>query len=186
MLIMDKDKKIKILAISIISAIIVSLIIVFSIPEITIFPNPLENHLCPKMVPNYILWISNILMIIIIIPLSYYFISRRLEKKLEKNIEVLFKLIKKQNNSVNSKTKIENGDTNLILRFLNPNERKVVEKLIENKGKVFQSEITRMQGMTKLKTHRAVKELEFKGIIKIQKDGMTNKITLSDDVKELF
>jgi predicted transcriptional regulator len=183
---MDKDKKIKILAISIISAIIVSLIIVFSIPEITIFPNPLGNHLCPKMVPNYILWISNILMIIIIIPISYYFISRRLEKKLEKNIEVLFKLIKKQNNSVNSKTKIENGDTNLILRFLNPNERKVVEKLIENKGNAFQSEITRMQGMTKLKTHRAVKELELKGIIKIQKDGMTNKITLSDDVKELF
>jgi len=40
--------------------------------------------------------------------------------------------------------------------------------------------------MTKLKTHRAIKELEFKGIIKLQKDGMTNTITLSNDVKELF
>lgn len=183
---MGKDKKTKLLTISIISAIIIGFIIIFSIPKFTIFPNPLENHLCPRMVPNYILWISNILMIMLVVPISYYFISRRLEKKLEKNVEVLFKLIKKQNSPTKSKEGIKNGNTNLILRFLSSNERRVVEKLIENKGKAFQSEITRLQGMTKLKTHRAVKELESKGIIKIQKDGMTNKIRLSEDVKELF
>ena len=180
------NKKRNILIISIISAVIIGLIIIFTLPDLVTFPNPLQNHLCPRMVPNYILWLSMVLMIIVIIPISYYFISKRLEKKLEKNIEILFKLIKKHDNPTNSKRKIENGNTHLILKFLRPDERKVVEKLIENKGKVFQSEITRMQGMTKLKTHRAIKELEFKGIIKIQKDGMTNKITLSEDVKELF
>jgi len=183
---MNKNKKINILIISIISAFIVGLIIIFTLPGLVTFSNPLQNHLCPRMVPNYVLWLSMILMIIVIVPISYYLISRRLENKLEKNMELLFKFIKKHNNKNNPRRKIENGNTPLILKFLKPDERKVVEMLIENKGKVSQSEITRMPGMTKLKTHRAIKELEFKGIIQIQKDGMTNKITLSNDVKELF
>ena len=183
---MDKDKKRNILIISIISAFIIGLIIILTIPGLITFSNPLQNHLCPRMIPNYILWLSMILMIIVIVPISYYFISKRLENKLEKNMEILFKLIKKHDDNNNFKKKIESGNTPLILKFLKPDERKVVEMLIENKGKVAQSEITRMPGMTKLKTHRAIKELEFKGIIKIQKDGMTNRITLSDDVKELF
>ena len=183
---MDKDKKMNFLMISIISAFVIGLIIIFTIPGLITFSNPLQNHLCPRMVPNYILWLSMILMIAIIVPISYYFISRRLENKLEKNMEILFKLIKKHDNNDNSKRKIENRNTPLILKFLKPDERKVVETLIENKGKVSQLEITRMPGMTKLKTHRAIKELEFKGIIKLQKDGMTNTITLSNDVKELF
>jgi len=183
---MDKDKKMNFLMISIISTFVIGLIIIFTIPGLITFSNPLQNHLCPRMVPNYILWLSMILMIAVIVPISYYFISRRLENKLEKNMEILFKLIKKHDNNDNSKRKIENRNTPLILKFLKPDERKVVETLIENKGKVSQSEITRMPGMTKLKTHRAIKELEFKGIIKLQKDGMTNTITLSNDVKELF
>ena len=183
---MNKNKKINILIISIISAFIVGLIIIFTLPGLVTFSNPLQNHLCPRMVPNYVLWLSMILMIIVIVPISYYLISRRLENKLEKNMEILFKFIKKHNNKNNPRRKIENGNTPLILKFLKPDERKVVEMLIENKGKVSQSEITRMPGMTKLKTHRAIKELEFKGIIQIQKDGMTNKITLSNDIKELF
>jgi len=180
------NKKRNILIISIISAIIIGLIIIFTILDFVTISNPLQNHLCPRMVPNYVLWLSMILMIIVIVPISYYFISRKLENKLEKNMEILFKLIKKHDNNNNTKRKIENGNTPLILKFLKPDERQVVGMLIENKGKVSQSEITRMQGMTKLRTHRAIKELEFKGIIKTQKDGMTNKITLSDDIKELF
>jgi len=135
---MDKDKKMNFLMISIISAFVIGLIIIFTIPGLITFSNPLQNHLCPRMVPNYILWLSMILMIAIIVPISYYFISRRLENKLEKNMEILFKLIKKHDNNDNSKRKIENRNTPLILKFLKPDERKVVETLIENKGKVSQ------------------------------------------------
>ena len=65
-------------------------------------------------------------------------------------------------------------------------ERKVVERLIEKKGDVLQSEISKMEGMNKLKTHRAVIDLERKGIIKRESYGKTHHITLSKDVKELI
>jgi hypothetical protein len=61
-----------------------------------------------------------------------------------------------------------------------------IEKIIENKGSVLQSEISRMEGMTKLKTHRAVKELERKGIVKLEQYGKTNRIILSEDVKDII
>ena len=70
--------------------------------------------------------------------------------------------------------------------MLSSNERKVVEKIIENNGSVLQSEISRMENMTKLKTHRAVKELERKGVIKLEQYGKTNRIVLSDDIKEII
>jgi uncharacterized membrane protein len=43
-----------------------------------------------------------------------------------------------------------------------------------------------MGGMTKLKTHRAVKELERKGVIKLEQYGKTNRILLRDDIKDII
>jgi len=65
-------------------------------------------------------------------------------------------------------------------------ERKVVETLIGKKGEILQSEISRIEGMTKLKTHRAVRDLERKGIIKRESYGKTHRIILSKDIKELI
>ena len=72
------------------------------------------------------------------------------------------------------------------MKFLNLKEKKVLEKLIEKKGEVLQSEINLMEGMTKLKTHRAVKDLERKNIIKTETYGKTNRIILLEDIKELM
>ena len=138
-----------------------------------------------RRIPIIQIFLSPILLIIAVIPISYYFISQRLEEKLEKNLELISKLIKK-NNSVSNKSPIEIDDKNIILKFLNLSERKVVEKLIERKGKTLQSEISQMEGMTKLRTHRAVKDLERKGIIVRESYGKTNRIILSKDVKDLM
>ena len=73
----------------------------------------------------------------------------------------------------------------IIFRFLNLNERKVIKKLVESKGTVLQSEINLMEGMTKLKTHRAVRDLERKSIIKTEAYGKTNRIFLSKEILAL-
>jgi DNA-binding MarR family transcriptional regulator len=131
------------------------------------------------------IWLmSSILLIVAAISTSYYFISKRLEEKLEANLNIILKLVKKRN-SASSKNSIKTDYKNIILKFLNFGERKVVEKLIEKKGEILQSEITRLEGMTKLKTHRAVRNLEKKGIIKVEKYGKTNRIILSKDVREV-
>jgi len=75
-------------------------------------------------------------------------------------------------------------NTELILKFLNEDERKVVQKLIENNGKALQAEITRLDGMSKLRTHRAVRKLLSKNIVEIEKYGKTNVIKFSKEIKE--
>jgi uncharacterized membrane protein len=132
--------------------------------------------------PIYSLFIFSTSLIIFAIFLSYYIISKRLEEKIEKKFRVISKFIAKDKSN-----KISfNDEKQTILKFLNPSERKVIEALIKKNGEIFQSEITKMQGMTKLKTHRAVKELEKKGIINRKVYGKTYKIFLEDDVKDIL
>ena len=130
--------------------------------------------------------LSSSLLVIAIFPLSYYFLSKRLEQKLEKNFNLILKLIKKNNSRIDKIPYREIENKNVVLKFLNPSERKVMEALIENRGKMLQSEITRMKGMTKLKTHRAVTNLERKGIITRESYGKTYRIVLSEDVRGIL
>lgn len=101
----------------------------------------------------------------------------KMVKVIEKSLEV--KIRDKKESSFNS-------DKDLMLKFLNYGERKVVEKLIEKGGVAFQAEFSRMEGMNKLKAHRTVQELLKKGLIRKEKVGKTFKIYLSEDVKELL
>jgi len=147
-----------------------------------VYREPLSSR---ALIPAYILWTSSILLIFAIVPISYYLISRKLEERLEKNIKLISKVIDK-NNSASKKKTIKMDNKEIIFKFLNLNERKVLEKLIEREGIVMQSEINLIEGMTKLKTHRAVKDLERKSIIKTESYGKTNRITLSNEIKEFI
>jgi uncharacterized membrane protein len=172
---------------AIISFMIVFFLNIYETPGQIIPPNspPMLFRNEYRQIPIHRIFLSPILLIIAIVPISYYFISQRLEKKLEKNLEVISKLINKKD--VVSRTNLKNDtERNVILKFLNPSERKVVERLVHEKGKILQSEISQMEGMTKLRTHRAVKDLERKGIIKTESYGKTNRIILSNDIKELM
>ena len=137
------------------------------------------------LIPAYILWTSSILLILAMIPILYYFIARKVEEKLDKNMRIISRLLN-NNASTSSKKQIKMDNKDIILKFLNLKEKKVLEKLIEKKGAVLQSEINLMEGMTKLKTHRAVKDLERKNIIKTETYGKTNRIILLEDIRELM
>ena len=137
------------------------------------------------VIPTYIISISGIVLIIALIPLFYYIIYAGLEKNYEKNMEILSKTIgdnKKSDDKVGNKTEF----TKTILNFLSYNEKKLINKLIEQKGTALQSEISRIEGMGKVKTHRLVKDLERKGVITVEKYGNTNRINLSDNLRKLL
>ncbi len=74
-------------------------------------------------------------------------------------------------------------NTKTILNFLTGQERKVIETLLENNGKVQQYELSHLPGLNKVKTHRILSNLEQKGIIHKEKLGKVNKIVLN---KELY
>ncbi|MCK4555083.1 MAG: hypothetical protein KAT83_00595 [Candidatus Aenigmarchaeota archaeon] len=181
------------LPISILAVILFLVIFFFNISEVKTFERPsrIESNFSDISKTEahrvhiplfYRLILSPALLMIATVLASYYFISLRLEKQLEKNMALILKLIDKKNSS--PKTSIKKVEHNTLLRFLNASERKILEKLIENKGTTLQSEISRMDDMNKLKTHRAIKDLERKGIIKTESHGKTNRIILNNDIRD--
>jgi len=145
---------------------------------------PMERRAYERMIPSFVLWFSLVLAVLVIVPTSYYLVSKRLDEKLERNMKLILRLLDKDN-SISKTQPGELGET-IILKFLNGNQKRVLEKLIEKKGAALQSEISRMEGMTTLKTHRAIKDLEKKGIIKTEGHGKTNRIILTEDIKDIL
>jgi DNA-binding MarR family transcriptional regulator len=135
-----------------------------------------------RMMPvpfEYRLWLSPLFLLIAVIPISYYLISR----KMEKNMKAMLKIVGKNGYSNGKSTPI-NKDA--VLKLLNFNERKVLERLIKRKGEVLQSEISHMDGMDKLKTHRAIRNLETKGVIETESNGKTKRIMLTKDIRGIL
>ena len=92
----------------------------------------------------------------------YYFMSQKVESK-----EIS---LKKQ--------------SDVLLKFLNTDERKLVNLLIDNKGKALQAEASRLPGMSKLKSHRVVQKLVDKGVIESEKVGKTNIVKFTKEIRE--
>ena len=148
-------------------------------------PRGAEQGQGKPIIPAYILTISILVLIIGLIPLFYYIIHRSIENKFEQNLKIISNVIEDEKKD-NSLSEEPVNCANLIQKFLSYNEKKVVNKLIEQKGTALQSEISRMESLGKVKTHRAVQDLEKKGIISIERYGNTNRISLTKDLKKIF
>jgi dipeptide/tripeptide permease len=73
-----------------------------------------------------------------------------------------------------------------FLDFLKEEDKNVLSKIIEADGEINQSSLSKKLGFDKVKTSRIISILESKEIIKKEKKGMTNRIILKDEIRELF
>lgn len=96
--------------------------------------------------------------------LIYYLMNENLEKK-QKTIEY---------------------NTEVILKLLNPEERKVIRKIVENNGKLQQMEITYMEGFTKVRAHRIIESLAAKGILVKEKLGKMRLIKMNNEFYDIL
>lgn len=191
---MKTESKMWLLLISIPASLGILFIIFYSTREVPVARPPLGEvpvdwpppgqGAYERMIPSFVLWFSLVLAVLVIVPTSYYLVSKRLDEKLERNMKLILRLLDKDNSI--SKTQPGGLGESIILKFLNGNQKRVLEKLIEKKGAALQSEISRMEGMTTLKTHRAIKDLEKKGIIKTEGHGKTNRVILVEDIKDIL
>jgi len=128
---------------------------------------------------------SIIFILCVSIPLIYLLLSRNVKRQLEKNTNLITEIVNKNNTKPT-----QEGDTTsskiLFLKFLSYGENKVIKKLIENNGTILQSEISRMETMGKVRTHRIITELKKKEIVTVEPYGKTNRITLTDDAKNVL
>lgn len=72
----------------------------------------------------------------------------------------------------------------LVLKLLNADEKKIVERLVKEKGKCYQSEISRIEGLGKLKSHRVLQRLADRGVVEIEKHGKTNIVRFSAELEK--
>jgi uncharacterized membrane protein len=74
--------------------------------------------------------------------------------------------------------KITKANYQKVMTELEKEERDVLGKIIENKGTIFQSNLTEKTGFNKVKVTRILDKLEGRGLIERRRRGMTNIIVL--------
>lgn len=83
---------------------------------------------------------------------------------------------------IETKQELLKVNTRILLNLLEPGEKKAVEKILEEGGKVHQSEISYLPGLNKVRTHRILNKLEQRGIIKRERLGKINMIRLEQGI----
>jgi len=87
------------------------------------------------------------------------------------------------NATLEKQKQVVKTNKDIIMKFLGSDERGILQLLLEKEGMTTQSEIARLPGMSRLKAHRAVKKLEGRGIIHIEKYGKINMIRLVEELR---
>ena len=78
-------------------------------------------------------------------------------------------------------------DLDLLLKLINQEERLVIEKAIQSGGSVLQSELSRIEGLNKVKVHRILLRLKQRGIVILESYGKTNRVKVEPGLlKTLF
>lgn len=88
--------------------------------------------------------------------------------------------------SFERKTEYTSERIKKTLQFVSTDEKKIIQILVKNKGKLYQNKIIQETKLTPVKIHRIISQLEQKKIINKQKKGMSNYITLDEDLYELY
>jgi hypothetical protein len=72
----------------------------------------------------------------------------------------------------------------VLLSLLQPSERKIMAKIVEKGGEALQSEISRVEGVGKVKAHRVIERLVKRGVLEKEQMGKTNILRLRKDIKK--
>ncbi len=72
------------------------------------------------------------------------------------------------------------------LSLMEKDERAVVGRIVEEGGRITQSEISLIKGLGKVKAHRILERLEKRGILEREQYGKTNMVKLAGRYRSLF
>ncbi len=77
----------------------------------------------------------------------------------------------------------DQSNVDVILRALEGDERKAVKIIVENGGVILQNELVNYLNFSKAKVSRILMNLEKRNIIAKRKYGLTNHISLAEDIR---
>jgi uncharacterized membrane protein len=114
------------------------------------------------------------LMVFVVIVGLYLIFFARDDPSIIKEVHHETRIVKEQ---VKPK-KLDKEHFKNVLKDLDSETRSVLEKIIENNGSMFQSQLVEDLGLTKVKITRILDRLEGKGLIERKRRGMTNIVLL--------
>ena len=85
---------------------------------------------------------------------------------------------------VQSTQVVAKKNAEVMLRFLSREEQQIIKKLVAEKGRILQAELSREQGLNKVKVHRILQKLSEKQIVTIEGYGKTNTVHLQHEILE--
>ncbi len=77
-------------------------------------------------------------------------------------------------------------DKKAVLSLLEDEERRILEVIVNHRGKITQASIVRTTGISKIRVFRTLRRLEQRGIVEKFPHGKTNIIMLKDPYRKLL
>ncbi len=74
----------------------------------------------------------------------------------------------------------------LLLLFLNKEEKEIINHLVKKNGIAEQAELSRLPGMNRVKTHRALQKMQEKNIITILPHGKIRRAQLKENILKIL
>lgn len=160
--VMEKENKNNIRPIILIFGIIA--LFIFVVSFVTFYTTENFSSACGCQLPPWIIIVSVSSLGLFVGLVTYYLISKNFLKEKKEIEENLFK----------------------FLDLLEKEDRDVLKIIIKNNGKIGQSSLAKTLDVDKVKMSRIISRMEDKKMLKKEKHGMTNKIVLKEELRELF
>jgi hypothetical protein len=74
----------------------------------------------------------------------------------------------------------------IIIMFLNKEEKEIITYLVKEKGETNQAEIARLPGLNNVKAYRSVQKMQEKRLIEVQAHGKVRKVILKDNIYDIL
>ncbi len=87
---------------------------------------------------------------------------------------------------VENTSKTSNTAVNLVLEFLSKEEKNIVNYLIRKEGRAKQSELSKIEGMNKVKVHRTLQKMKEKNLVMISSEGKVRKVSFRKEIYDMI
>ena len=74
----------------------------------------------------------------------------------------------------------------IVMLFLNKEEKQILDFLMKNYGQTTQAEISRLPDMDRVKAHRSLKRMQDKRLVVLAYHGKIKKVAVKDDILQLL
>ena len=74
----------------------------------------------------------------------------------------------------------------MLLLFLNKDEKEIINSLVQNKGAIGQADISRLPGMNRVKAFRSLQKMQEKNLIDITAHGKVRKVLLKENILKML